>query len=198
MLLAIDSSSGIGAAVVAPDGEVLSRSVVADTRSHAEVVGVVVREVLERSGVRPHDVTAVASGTGPGPFTGLRVGMAAARAFALARRVPLLPVVSHDAIAAALLTEQGAGPVTVRTDARRREVATSRYDGFDAHRLPRRVAGPDLVAADGGAFSPAVDPGVLGALAIRALAAGRGADGGPLYLRAPDVTPSAGPKRVVQ
>ena len=95
---------------------------------------------------------------GPGPFTGLRVGIAAARAFALGRGVPVVPVVSHDAVALELLlhnalTAAGIGrrrrrrgrTFAVVTDARRREFAYTVYRGIDDDGLPIRAAEPALV-----------------------------------------------------
>jgi len=152
-------------------------------------------------------VTHVAAGMGPGPFTGLRVGIAAARAFALARSVPVVAVPSHDAAAleillAAALSDPFGDPArfAVVTDARRREVAYSVYEGMDADGLPIRTAGPALAArtdiddvlAELRAERrdvDAVSAAVLAVVAARALAAGRALTGPePLYLRAPDVT----------
>ncbi|MDX2026023.1 tRNA (adenosine(37)-N6)-threonylcarbamoyltransferase complex dimerization subunit type 1 TsaB, partial [Microcella sp.] len=128
MLLAIDTSAGTAVAVVALDGTVLAERSTDDTRRHAEVIGPFLDEVLHAPGVSAADLTGVVAGIGPGPYTGLRVGIAAARAVALARGIPLLPVASHDAVALTLV-EGGiaAGRFAVVTDARRREVAVTVY-----------------------------------------------------------------------
>jgi len=144
------------------------------------------------------------AGMGPGPFTGLRVGIAAARAFAFGIGRPVVPLISHDALALDL-----GEPLLVVTDARRREVAWSTYEASDALGLPVRVAGPTLAppaelgsVVDGYAGYRRLDTatipaGPLGMLAERLFAAGRAfGPSEPLYLRPPDVTPSAGPKRV--
>jgi len=204
VLLAIDTSAGTSVAVVDPETrQVLAERGTEDTRRHAEVVGPFLDEVLRDAGITPADVTGVVAGTGPGPFTGLRVGIAAARTFAVARGVPVLPVVSHDAVAAG---EQG--PVVVLTDARRREVYWSAYDADGV-----RVAGPGLTRPDDldeaiRAWRPdAVDWRRVTATTVPAgrlgvLAAGRLASGAPfaedtaLYLREPDVTVPGAPKRV--
>ncbi|HEX6955511.1 MAG TPA: tRNA (adenosine(37)-N6)-threonylcarbamoyltransferase complex dimerization subunit type 1 TsaB [Agromyces sp.] len=206
MLLAIDTSTGTSVAVVDRDGGVLAEHGTDDTMRHAEVVGAFIRDALASAGVRPIELSAVAAGMGPGPFTGLRVGIAAAHAFALGIGRPFVPVVSHDAIARAWYAEHGAGPLQVVTDARRRESAVSDYDGLDADGIPVRSAAPrleprDAVPAPRGIRLDAhgVSAGALGMLAELAWAVGRlplAADE-PLYLRAPDVTLSAGPKKVL-
>jgi tRNA threonylcarbamoyl adenosine modification protein YeaZ len=163
--------------------------------SHAEVVGALIAGVLEEGGVATVDVSAVASGMGPGPFTGLRIGIAAARAFGVARRVPVVPIMSHDAIAAARLDSPIPGELVVVTDARRREVAWSRYSGVDSSG-PVRIGGPELAPRDvfevvdaerlDGTDVPAEFVARLAALTLRGDRAGEADE--PVYLRAPDVT----------
>ncbi|PPG48589.1 MULTISPECIES: tRNA (adenosine(37)-N6)-threonylcarbamoyltransferase complex dimerization subunit type 1 TsaB [unclassified Rathayibacter] len=204
MLLAIDTSSGTSVAVVDSAGAVRSERTETDTMRHAEVVGRLIQEALEAAGVAPAGIEAVAVGMGPGPFTGLRVGIAAARAFALGRGVPTLPVVSHDAIALAALRHGRAAGFLVVTDARRRELYWSAYGGLDDQGLPVRLAGPGLDKPPALPHpelprleAESVSAGELGVVAARLRAAGRpGAADEPLYLRSPDVTLSAGPKRV--
>jgi len=99
MLLAIDTSTGTSVAVVDRDAGILAETGTDDAMRHAEVVGDLIREALDAAGVRPGALSGVAGGMGPGPFTGLRVGIAAAHAFALGIAKPFVPVVSHDAIA---------------------------------------------------------------------------------------------------
>ncbi|MEV1131445.1 tRNA (adenosine(37)-N6)-threonylcarbamoyltransferase complex dimerization subunit type 1 TsaB [Agromyces sp. NPDC049794] len=211
MLLAIDTSTGTSVAVVDRDaatGELrlLAETGTADTMRHAEVVGGFIRDALAAAGVRASDLSGVAAGMGPGPFTGLRVGIAAAHAFALGISKPFVPIVSHDAVAWSWYRQGGIGPLQVVTDARRREFAISEYDGLDGDLLPVRADGPRLVPRDavpdarGIRLDAATVPAVaIGMLAELAYASGRLplTDDAPLYLRAPDVTPSAG-KRVLQ
>ncbi|WP_448005806.1 tRNA (adenosine(37)-N6)-threonylcarbamoyltransferase complex dimerization subunit type 1 TsaB [Agromyces bauzanensis] len=211
MLLAIDTSTGTSVAVVDRDGASgelrrLAETGTGDTMRHAEVVGGFIRDALAAAGVRAGDLSGVAAGMGPGPFTGLRVGIAAAHAFALGISKPFVPVVSHDAVAWSWYRDGGAGALQVVTDARRREFAISEYDGLDGDGLPVRTDGPRLVPRDdvpgarGIRLDAAVVPaGAIGMLAELAYAARRLplAEDAPLYLRAPDVTPSAG-KRVPQ
>jgi tRNA threonylcarbamoyl adenosine modification protein YeaZ len=204
VLLAIDTSAGTSVAVVDRDRGILAQADEADTRRHAEVIGTLIERVLAESGVAPRELSGVVAGMGPGPFTGLRVGIAAARAFAFGIGKPVVPLVSHDALAL-----DATEPLLVVTDARRREVAWSTYGPSDELGLPVRVSGPALASPDG--LEVAVDgyagylrldaasipAGRLGMLGERLFAAGRAfGPGEPLYLRPPDVTPSAGPKRV--
>lgn len=189
MLLAIDTSAGTSVALVA-DGRVLAEADESGTRRHAEAIGALLREALREAGAAPHDVAGVVAGMGPGPFTGLRVGIAAARAFAFGIGAPVHPVVSHDAIAFG-----SRGRVLVVTDVRRREVAWSLYEPG-----VRRIEGPTL-ADRGEGFDavvarhpgvPILDPPTVSAASLGLVAELLIADGRPLapdtpvYLRAPD------------
>ena len=203
MLLAIDTSAGTSVAVVDRDLGILAQHDSEDTRRHAEVIGDLIAACLADSGIAVADLSGVVAGMGPGPFTGLRVGIAAARAFAWGAGKPVIPVVSHDAIA---FGEHE--PIIVATDARRHEVYWSAYSGLDAEGLPVRVSGPELVKTEAlhtvtGFESyrlvnaAMVSAGALGMVAEKMYAAGRTfAADEALYLRSPDVTISAGPKRV--
>ena len=227
MILGIDTSVGTAVAVVEVDGVVLAEASSANPLGHAEVIGDLLHTVLGTAradaplghagagtpGERL-EITAVAAGMGPGPFTGLRVGIAAARTFALGRGVPVVPVVSHDAAALGILLDQALAGETdaerfaIVTDARRRELAYTVYDGMDDDGLPVRVTEPALTPRDEieavlaglGAErrdTTAVSAAMVALVAARSLAAGR--EVGPrdaLYLRSPDVTISAGPKKV--
>jgi len=206
MLLAIDTSAGTSVAVVDRDRGVLSEHSSDDTRRHAEVIGDLIASCLADSGVAVTDLSGVVAGMGPGPFTGLRVGIASARAFAYGAGKPVVPVASHDAIAFA---DDLDGPFIVATDARRREVYYSVYSGRDAAALPLRTAGPALAPAVELDALVVAHPGhrllearTVSAAALGMLAETLYANGRPfaadeaLYLRSPDVTLSAGPKRV--
>ncbi len=221
MILGIDTSLGTAVAVVEPDGVVRADAGSPDPLAHAEVIGLLIEAALAdaslgplgaTSAPEPVTITHVAAGVGPGPFTGLRVGIAAARAFALGRGAQVVPVPSHDAAALAVLLAEpfrdDGEPFAVVTDARRREVAFTVYAGLDDDGLPRRVTEPSLVlradiddvlAAAGARRHDVsgISAAMLALAAARAVAAGRElADGEPLYLRAPDVTLPAAPKRV--
>lgn len=202
MILAVDTSLGTAVAVVDLDGTVWANAASENHLGHAEVIGTLIDEALREAG--DPIITHVAAGMGPGPFTGLRIGIAAARTFALAREAVLVPVVSHDAIALEKLDADPSARFVVHTDARRRELAWSTYAGLDENGLPVRTEGPALVlAADAAAahegwdveFVDTLSGAWMGILAARAIAAGQtiGPDDA-LYLRSPDVAaPKARP-----
>jgi tRNA threonylcarbamoyl adenosine modification protein YeaZ len=192
MFLVVDSSLATSVAVVSSLGEILSERSSTDPRGHAENIGALLQEALDVAGVTPVELTHVVMGVGPGPFTGLRVGMAAAEAFALSRSLPLVPIISHDAPA------HGAGDCVVITDARRGEIAYSVYAGEGAM---RRVQGPALCRPENldtelGEYSSlshiqagTISAGHLGQVAATYLESGVPlASPAPQYLRAPDVT----------
>jgi tRNA threonylcarbamoyl adenosine modification protein YeaZ len=194
-ILAIDTALEACAAAVldTAQGAVVAHESIAMTRGHAEALMPLIARVMDASGGGFDALDRIAVTVGPGSFTGLRVGIAAARAFAFARGVPVHPVVSHDAVAFGASER-----VLVVTDARRREVAWSLYDPDLV-----RLEGPTLRPRDAFAEIEARHPGIpvldpptvsaaaLGLAAGLLLAAGRplGPDQ-PLYLRAPDAVPS--------
>jgi tRNA threonylcarbamoyl adenosine modification protein YeaZ len=204
MFLAIDTSAGTSVAIVDVQGVALAECDSVDTRKHAEVVGDFIYSCLAEAGLAVTDLSGVVAGMGPGPFTGLRVGIVAARAFAFGAGLPLYPVVTHDGIA---LGETG--PTLIATDARRKEFYWSTYAGTDDAGLPIRDAGPALApAAELATHVPNFDNYVLrqtatvhaadlARLAHIMKATGREFAGEEaLYLRSPDISLSAGPKRV--
>lgn len=204
MILAVDTSLGSAVALIDADGESRAEASAADPLGHAEVIGDLLATVV--GATSPDDITHVVTGMGPGPFTGLRIGIAAGRAFALGRAIPTLAVPSHLAAALSAIEEGGEQRFAIVTDARRREVAITVFDGLDADGIPNVVADTVLVPAvdadlhlDG---IRRVDATMLSGVALarvgaRAAAAGRTlADGEPLYLRSPDVKLPGAPKRV--
>lgn len=150
LVLAIDTSTpAVTAGVVDVSAESvrgLATRVTVDARAHAEVLTPRIMECLDEAGATPADLDGVVVGIGPGPFTGLRVGMATAAAFADALGIPVHGVCSLDAIAEQVGAERvGAEQVgekrdlLVVTDARRREVYWARYAGGV------RVEGPGVM-----------------------------------------------------
>jgi tRNA threonylcarbamoyl adenosine modification protein YeaZ len=217
LVLALDTATPASTAAVAEvtgagmKGIAERRTV--DARAHGELLAPEIAATLAEAGIRPRDLDAIVAGVGPGPFTGLRVGLATAASMAHALGLPTYGVSSLDALGLAA----GPGRVLVATDARRREVYWATYtDGKRTH--DPDVARPADVVADAeravgaGAlkysevFGLPIDeillypPGV----ALVALAAGRirsRAPSEPLtprYLRRPDAVESAGRKPVLQ
>lgn len=211
--LAIDTSGGTSVAIV-HNGEALAEHVIDDPMGHSENIGEALAEILHEAGLAPHEVRAVVVGRGPAPFTGLRVGIAAAIAFAEGIGKPLFGAVSHDAIArdffdtisdADLAAIQAGSRLLVTTDARRKEVYWSLYSGLDSHGAPICVDGPhvnkpaeledllDQKNVQRITTDIALSPVTLARVAAANLAAGRNiTDVSALYLRAPDaVEPKA-------
>lgn len=218
VVLAIDTATpAVTAGVVrrGPAGvDVLAERVTLDARAHAECLTPNVLGALADAGLGMADLDAVVVGCGPGPFTGLRVGMATAAAYGHALALPAVGVCSLDAIGI-----DTTGEVLVVTDARRREVYWARYrDGA-------RVAGPAVnapcdVPADVAAVAgspvhsalfdlpilPPVHPTAAGLVrAVDWASAGWSETTGewsgppqplvPLYLRRPDAKPRSEPVR---
>ena len=204
------------------DGErVVAETFAVDARRHGELLMPMIADVLADAGASRRDLTAVAVGVGPGPYTGLRVGLVTARVLAAVLGLPVYGVCTLDILAAAVPPGQ---PFGVATDARRKEVYWAAYD-----ETGRRTEGPLVasassipgaaslpVAGAGGAlypeaFGPAIGPSYPEARTLCGLVAARlgtGDDGAadgpwppllapePLYLRRPDATLPGPPKRV--
>ncbi|HEX3646924.1 MAG TPA: tRNA (adenosine(37)-N6)-threonylcarbamoyltransferase complex dimerization subunit type 1 TsaB [Pseudonocardiaceae bacterium] len=218
IVLAIDTATpAVTAGVVRlDDGGAVARlaaRVTVDPRAHGELLTPHIRAALADAGLSAGDVDAVVCGTGPGPFTGLRVGMVTAAALGHGLGRPVYGVCTLDAIAHDAHT---GAPLLVVTDARRREVywaaydaAGHRTDGPDVVR-PAMLAGHPAEAAAGEAASryagllglPVTAPdypspaGLVAVVADRVLAGAPPADFRPLYLRRPDAV-EPGPRKKV-
>lgn len=200
MLLAIDTSAGTDVAIVTPHGRVLAERRSTDTRHHAEAVGGAIAEVLADAGLSPQHITQVVGGMGPGPFTGLRVGVAAARTFAFARAVRFIPMPSHDAAAHEwrVAHPEAGGDLLVTTDARRGELACSRYEQGLLVASSCELHTPDHVPESEHRFDTrAISAAHLALAWLDREVQGLEAEGNAIiYLRGADAVPSNGPKRV--
>jgi tRNA threonylcarbamoyl adenosine modification protein YeaZ len=210
LVLALDTATPTLVAGVADRSgngavEVLAERSVPSGNRHAELLAPAIADVLAGAGLAMGDLDAVVTGLGPGPFTGLRVGVVTAAALADARGLPVIGVCSLDAV--------GSGARTVVTDARRKEVYWAAYDEEGA-----RTAGPGVVRPEElGRPGPFVgDPAFavrLGADVVAAEVTTAGllraaepqladpASAGPLvplYLRRPDAVPPGAPKTVTR
>lgn len=146
LVLVLDTATpAVTAAVVRVEGggaRLLAGRVTLDARAHAEVLTPNLLACLAEIGATPAQLDAVVCGTGPGPYTGLRVGMATAAALGDALDVPVHGVCSLDGIGAAVAH---AGELLVVTDARRREVYWARYTGRTRTEGPGVCSPADLV-----------------------------------------------------
>ncbi|HXV91834.1 MAG TPA: tRNA (adenosine(37)-N6)-threonylcarbamoyltransferase complex dimerization subunit type 1 TsaB [Pseudonocardia sp.] len=233
LVLALDTATPaltVGVVELTTDGATTARAgrVVHDTRRHAEFLLPAVLESCREAGLALRDLEALVVGAGPGPFTGLRVGMVTAAALGDALALPVhgvcsLDAIAHDAIARGAGIAAGEAPgaggnLLVVTDARRREVYWAAYDAH-ARRLSgphveapaalaERVDGLHVVAAAGGCaeglglpvHGPA-SPSAAGLVAVAAADLLAGTDPGPLvplYLRRPDAAEPGARKRVAR
>ncbi|MDQ0800429.1 tRNA (adenosine(37)-N6)-threonylcarbamoyltransferase complex dimerization subunit type 1 TsaB [Arthrobacter sp. SLBN-112] len=211
LILAIDTSAVASAALVSDDApeSVIASFATEDTRSHAEVLAPGIDAMLSEAGVSGADVDALVVGVGPGPFTGLRSGIATARTLAFVWGKPLHGLMSLDAVALEVAESTAAVPeFLVVTDARRKEVYWARYSLADGQ-LPLLQDGPhvgfaadlpDLPAFGAGAglygdvlkahpefAAEQPDALYLGQFALARLASGESLlDSTPLYLRESD------------
>lgn len=203
--LGIDTSTGVTAALARP-GRVLASDAVADTHSHAEQLMPLVSEVVAESGHTLADLAGVVVGIGPGPFTGLRVGIVTAQTLAYVLDVPLRGVCSLDVVALTFAATKPDRGFTVVIDARRKELYWASYDatgerlGEPQVTLPGDVptglvVGPaaDLYDLAGERVVVALDPGVIAAAPERLADLGTE----PLYLRRPDAQVSTSIKTVL-
>lgn len=190
MLLSIDTSAGTSAAVFTQ--ECIGFSSFEDPFGHAENVGLAIEKALAEANVSIEKISAIAVGRGPAPYTGLRVGMAAATALAKAKSIPLLGVITLDAIAHSI----GNKKLLVITDAKRKELFAATYESGKRQLGPMLLTSADLADyADFEIIQGTCDAKLIGSLALAATKAGADlSDLSALYLRSPDVTPSPGKK----
>ena len=211
MLLAFDTSSPTVTVAVHDGNDVVAELVSSEAMRHGEQLTPLVDEALRRVGITPRDLTALAVGVGPGPFTGLRVGLVSARTMAYVLEIPVYGVCSLDVLAVESV-DSGVvdGPFVVATDARRRAVYLATYDeagtrtsGPDVRR-PADVASDVAVVGEGAALYPDAFPSGRGPLRPSAGWLARSVteervelrDPEPLYLRRPDAEIPRAPKPV--
>ena len=208
MLLAFDTATPAVTVALHDGSHVVAQHTVVDPRRHGELLAPGIAQVLKSAGCTTSNLTQVAVGVGPGPFTGLRVGLVTARVLGDALGIPVVGVCTLDVLASEV--DAAGQPFLVATDARRREVYWACYDAAG-----RRTSGPSVDhAADIGwrgrafgagallyaqAFDDVAEPRYPRAAALADLVA-RGVatvlPPDPLYLRRPDAVPP-GPRKVV-
>jgi len=211
VLLALDTATPL-VSVALHDGErVVVEHSSEQPMKHGEHLAPLVARAMEDAGIVRQDLTAVAVGVGPGPFTGLRVGIVTARTLGFVLEIPVYGVCSLDAIALEVVgTSATQGSFLVATDARRKEVYLASYDA-DGRRLegpvvtrPAEVATDAPVAGAGPVLYPDHFPRAIAPVRPSAgwLASGvigelvELIDPEPLYLRRPDAVAGAPRKPV--
>ena len=212
MLLALDTASPTVTVALHDGRDVLAAATASATMRHGEQLAPLIEQVLAGAGARPADLTAIAVGAGPGPFTGLRVGLVTARTMGHVLDVPVHGVCSLDALAVeAVETGVVEGDFLVATDARRKEVYLASYDERGVRTSEPVVDRPAALATDrpvvgeGAALYPAAFPDGRAPLRpdaawlARAVAGERVRllDPEPLYLRRPDAEIPHAPKAVL-
>jgi tRNA threonylcarbamoyl adenosine modification protein YeaZ len=210
LVLALDTATptlvaGLARWTPSESAELLAERAVPSGTRHAELLTPAIAGVLSDAGLAMADVDAVVTGLGPGPFTGLRVGVVTAAALADARGLPVVGVCSLDAI--------GSGARTVVTDARRKEIYWAAFDGDGARIEGPAVVRPEELGRPGpfvgdprfsdrlGAPVEAADVTTAGLLRAAAPQLADPSSAGPLlplYLRRPDATPPTAIKAVSQ
>jgi tRNA threonylcarbamoyladenosine biosynthesis protein TsaB len=192
-ILAIDTSVGVSVAILRSNGEV-TQSQTVDHGMQGELTAELISKVVSDSGLKIEEITDVVVGVGPGPFTGLRVGLVTASVFAHAREIPIHGICSLDAIAF-----DYAKPCVVVTDARRKELYWARYEGIRIG--DPQVSKPEAIASQfpdvdfvgpGANLYPDYVSGNLMELKAGSLAklfasgSAQLVDVSPMYLRKPD------------
>ncbi|MFL6060176.1 MAG: tRNA (adenosine(37)-N6)-threonylcarbamoyltransferase complex dimerization subunit type 1 TsaB [Marmoricola sp.] len=208
MLLAFDTATP-HVTVALHDGErVVAEFSSSEAMRHGEMLAPGIAEVLATAGATSRDVTAIAVGVGPGPFTGLRVGLVTARTMALALGIPVYGVCTLDVLAAEAM-DAGHDDFLIATDARRKEVYLASYASrqrvFGPEVVkPAEVATDRLVIGRGGLLYPEDFPNAAGpehpdaAVLCDVVVRERFEllDPDPLYLRRPDAVVAHAPKKV--
>jgi tRNA threonylcarbamoyladenosine biosynthesis protein TsaB len=150
-ILLIETSTSVLSVALAQDGTVVSERVCTEARMQASLTAPLVKEVLDEAGLTARDCDAVCVSSGPGSYTGLRVGVSTAKGLAFGAGKPLLAVGTLDILVASCLSDPSEeSPVFIipMIDARRMEVYTAVYSG-EGQRLTEveaKVIGPDSFA----------------------------------------------------
>lgn len=144
-ILAIETSSELASCALLRGDAILSRSS-SGVRTHSQAILPMVQELLAEAGVTLADCDAIAYGSGPGSFTGVRTACGIAQGLAFGARLPVVPVVTLDAMALACQQEHGAQHVLAVLDARMGEVYWAQYDLSDGVKV---VVSPVLSAPAG-------------------------------------------------
>ena len=154
-ILAFDTSAGACSAAVRSDGETLAERFEVRARGQAEILMPMVGEVISAAGLAYRDLDLIAATVGPGSFTGMRIGIAAARAMSLAARIPALGLTTLEVVAAGIDgTETGSHPVLVCVESKREDIYAQLFGADGEPQTEPMAATPTALAAatpiDGG------------------------------------------------
>jgi tRNA threonylcarbamoyl adenosine modification protein YeaZ len=215
LIIAFDTATPAVTVALHDGSDLLASETAVDSRHHGELLAPAIAKVLAAAGATPADLTAVAVGTGPGPYTGLRAGLVTARVLGSTLQVRLDGICTLDVIAEQARPGAAGRPFLVATDARRREVYWASYSATGqrltgpAVSLPADLPAEHPIAGQGcrlyegsGTGWQLIDPvfpdaAVLARMAAARIAAGVPAEPPqPLYLRRPDAREPGRPKRV--
>ncbi|MGH3352751.1 MAG: tRNA (adenosine(37)-N6)-threonylcarbamoyltransferase complex dimerization subunit type 1 TsaB [Nocardioides sp.] len=210
MLLAFDTATPQVTVAIHDGDDVVAEMASDRTMKHGEQLAPLLAAIMSEVGIVRQDLTAIAVGAGPGPFTGLRVGLVTARTLGYVLEIPVYAACTLDVLALeAVNGGAGGGGFFVATDARRKEVYLASYDA-DGARLegpvvtrPADVATSAPVVGEGALLYPDAFPSAVGPLRpsaswlARAVAEERVElmDPEPLYLRRPDAVEQAHQKQ---
>ncbi|HEY2281295.1 MAG TPA: tRNA (adenosine(37)-N6)-threonylcarbamoyltransferase complex dimerization subunit type 1 TsaB [Streptosporangiaceae bacterium] len=148
LLLAFDTATP-AVTVALHDGQrVLAETTTVDARRHGELLAPSIAKVVADAGADQRDLTAIAVGVGPGPFTGLRVGLVTARVFGRTLDVPVHGVCTLDVLARAAWPAAAGREFLAVTDARRKELYWARYSATGARLTGPSVERPADIPAD--------------------------------------------------
>lgn len=208
-VLAIDTAQEHCAVAVRVAGRTAAARKRTEDKGHAEALLPLIADVLAEAGQTYANVQLLAATTGPGVFTGVRVGLAAVRGLRLALGIPAVGVGTLPAVAATARAAGATGPIAVVNDARRGEVYIQMFDALgaplsepalrSAGDLPAHLVPPLTVVGTAAALvtpSPGIDRarverpdvGVVAAMAEALYAAADSYPPRPLYVRAPHIT----------
>lgn len=153
-ILLIETSTSVLSVALARDGAVVSERVCTEPRKQASLTAPLVKEVLEEAGLTARDCDAVCVSSGPGSYTGLRVGVSTAKGLAFGANIPLLAMGTLDILVAGTEPSEGTRYIVPMIDARRMEVYTAVYSA-DA----RRLTEVESKIVDSDAFSQYLEEG---------------------------------------
>ncbi|MEP6665138.1 MAG: tRNA (adenosine(37)-N6)-threonylcarbamoyltransferase complex dimerization subunit type 1 TsaB [Nocardioidaceae bacterium] len=209
MLLAFDTATHAVTIALHDGTDVVAESTVVDALRHGELLAPGIQQVLSDAGATPRALTRIAVGVGPGPFTGLRVGIVTARAMGAVLGIPVDGVCTLDVLAVAVARMPDG--FRVATDARRKEVYWASYDGDGSRSSAPAVDRPADVAFEGpvagrgamlypDAFPQGIPPENPNAADLARLVMSGATEmlpPEPLYLRRPDAVTPGQRKRVL-